>query len=211
MCITWRHSGLRSRVQQLTLNQNTFSFSFLLKHCRQRMPQSSVLCWTCCQLLIEIRWLIPCISSQIWSSSPIWWFNIFLEICLSNSCYLYPMTFRWTSADLLLLSAVEPMLCFSKHPHLYKGCGVNVLCIKQTSLWFSQLLSAGKCMNSECCPYVTWEGVTLAAGRFPCQNPVGNMNRERKNRGALLFTVIRPCVLPAAYLFLFSKLIWRVL
>lgn len=187
-----------------------FHFIFLLKHCRQTLPQNLVLCWTCCQLLIEINWLIPCIFSQIWSSSPIWWFTIFLEICLSNSCYLYPMAFRWTPADLLLLS-VEPMLCFSKYPHLYKGFGVNVLWSKQNSLSFSQLLSVGRCMDSECCPYIAWEGVTLAAGQFLCQNPAGSMNREKQNYGALLFTVIRPCVLPAEYLFLFSRLVWRVL
>lgn len=158
MCITWRHSGLRSRVQQLTLNQNTFSFSFLLKHCRQRMPQSSVLRWTCCQLLIEIRWLIPCISSQIWSSSPIWWFNIFLEICLSNSCYLYPMTFRWTSADLLLLSAVEPMLCFSKHPGKNQDNGAT------TFLWG---VTPGKTFKSCKAPFKNFQTNVLSlAGNY---------------------------------------------
>lgn len=101
-----------SWVQQLTLNQNTFSFSFPVETLQAKdATKLTVSCWTCCQLLIEIHWLIPCIFSQIWSSSPVWWFTIFLEICLSNSCCLYPVAFRWTLAGLLFLS-VEPMLCF---------------------------------------------------------------------------------------------------
>lgn len=48
------------------------------------------------------------------------------------------------------------------------------------------------------CPFIYLEGVTLTAGILPCQKPAGNMDKERQEHGALISTVIRPCVLPAA-------------
>lgn len=120
-------------VQQLNLNQNTLSLSSPIEALQANIflpvdvsNSTILLCWTCCQLLIGIHWLIPCIFSQIWSSSPVW-FTMFLEICLSNSSYLCLIAFEWTPTDLLLFSA-ELTLCFSKCTHLYEGFGVTVLC-----------------------------------------------------------------------------------
>lgn len=190
-------------VQQLNLNQNTLSLSAPAEALQANifLPEDVlgsmilVRC-TCCRLLLGIHWLVPCIFNQIWSSFPVW-FNIFLEICLWSSCYLCLIASKWTPADLLRLSA-EHTLCFLEHAHLCKVFGINVRRSRQNSLSFLQLLSVDKHMDSKYCPFICWEGVALTAGILPCQNPAGNMDWERQEHGALIFTVIRPCVLPAA-------------
>lgn len=190
-------------VQQLNLNRNTLSLSFPI----EALQANYISSWECLKQhdLVTVNMLSAfdrdsLANSLRFQSNLIilsYWFTVLLEMCLSNSCYLCLIAFKWTPTDLLLSSA-EPAFCFSKCPHLYKGFGVNVLCSEQSSLSFIQVLSADKCMDSKYCPFIYWEGVTLTAGILPCQSLVGNMNRERQEHGALIFTVIRPCVLPAA-------------
>lgn len=55
-----------------------------------------------------------------------------------------------------------------------------------------------KRIDSKYCPFICCKGVTLTAGILPCQKASGSMDGEKEEHGALISTVIKPCVLPVA-------------